>query len=515
MIRGMRWFPLVLVLSFAGGCTSAPDDDDSAEERVRRLGVARLADVADLLAGPEAGARAGEALAAVGDLDGDGFEDLVVGVPGWGDGAGGVQLWFGSAGGLVLRASLRGVAPGDAAGAAVAGIADVDGDGHPDLLVGAPGAGERDVLGTEPGDDDDSAVDPETATGQAAGAVYVVAGAGSLTGETSLADARAVLRGRPFECAGYAVAGVGDLDEDGVGDLVIGAPCRGSYRQFHAHLQAWMLFDGPGAAYIVSGAKTGEVSLSTGALVDVVGEELWDRTGRAVSGISDWNGDGLADVAVGAPDYFGAIWINPEAQARVFFLDGQLRGEVAVTEAFATAVGGCCGTAEIHDELGSVLSRHGSGLLVGAPGLDDFEVQGGAFDLRGPQSGTLDPWGVGDVITGPPQDTLSARAGTSLAAGFDLDCDGADDVALGAPDDRTGGVRSGAMRVAYGPLGGYTDLGSGGLVLLGAAGEGAGSAVAAGDFDGDGCDDLAVGAPANREAGTAAGGVWILSGTQE
>ena len=445
-----------------------------------------------LLPGPEAYAEAGASIAAPGDLNGDGFDDLAVGAPGLDNERGGVLIWFGSADGPVAGGTFTGLDLGDRAGHSLAAPGDADGDGSPDLLVGGPGWGEID-------DDND-----EASTLLAQGAAWLVTGSWAEGG--SLFDAAAMFTGEAAgDCVGRSVAAAGDVDGDGLGDLLIGAPCRGSYKEWHYHVQAWMLYDGPGAVYLVLGGAQGQVGLGD-ADARFTGERIWDRFGTAITGIDDQNGDGLPDLAVGSPDYYGAVWINQDARGRVFVFAGTGRGHVPFSHALAT-IGGGWGGPELHDELGKALAPVPGGFIAGAPALQDFQVQGGGFVLHGPLAGGLEAW-QGDVVIAPPQDYLSTRAGTAVLGDLDFDCDGVLDVVLGAPEEQELGPRSGTARVGYGPVVGYLDLGVEGLHLLGASSEQAGSALAAADLDGDGCEELLVGAPANREIGHAAGGVW-------
>jgi hypothetical protein len=475
------------------------DDDDDPDGRTRVEGTHDLEDVGVLLPGPEALAEAGTSLALLGDVNGDGYDDLAVGAPGLGDEAGGVVIQLGSPDGPVPGGTITGVAPGDRAGHAIAAAGDVDGDGFPDLLVGAPGAG---ALDDQQGD---------ASTHLATGAAYLVTG-GWLQGG-SLADAGATLLGDSLgECAGRSVAGAGDVDGDGLGDLLVGAPCRGSLKEFHQHVQAWMLFDGPGAVYLVLGGVSGELSLAE-ADARFDGERTWDRFGTSIVGVDDQDHDGLPDLAVGSPDYYGAVWINQDARGRIFVFSGAARGEVPFSHSLATVAGGWGGP-ELHDELGHTLAWTPGGLAAGAPGLQDFAVSGGGFVVHGPLAGASDAW-FGDVVVGPPQPNFATRAGTAVLADFDLDCDGVPDFALGAPEEQELGPRGGAVRVGYGPVTGYLDLGVQGLHAVGSGSEQAGAALESGDLDGDGCDELLVGSPANRTVGHAAGGVWWIEAPQE
>ena len=256
----------------------------------------------------------GAAVAGVGDVDADGFVDFAVGAPG-DDGAGFdsgmVRVFSGYDGSELL--TLRGGAPADHFGFALAAVGDYDLDGYADLAVGSPeahdgplddcgvvqvldgtngfelrrlvGAASHDNLGWSLG-----SVGDLTGDGFSELAVGVPGDdrAGNAAGRVSVHDLRAGsvayswLGGAPQDRFGTAVAGAGDVDRDGVFDVVVGVE-----------------HDDPngsdsGAAYVLSGSSGEEVFVWFG---DASGE----KTGAAVAGLGDVNGDGYGEVAVGAP----------------------------------------------------------------------------------------------------------------------------------------------------------------------------------------------------------------------
>jgi hypothetical protein len=225
------------------------------------------------LTGESGGDGAGTAAIFAGDLDGDGADDLAVGAPGHNDGGGyegAVYLYFGpdeGEGDLGGSAGMWiGEAGGDQAGASLAAAGDVNGDGYADVLLGAPG---------------------HDGSGDEAGAAYLLLG--PATGSHDLSDAAARLDGEGVEdFAGRAVAGVGDLNGDGTGDLAVGAPGH----------------DGggseAGAAYLLLGPVTGTRALSDAdAVIHGTGDDA--GLGGALSGAADMDADGRPDVLVGSP----------------------------------------------------------------------------------------------------------------------------------------------------------------------------------------------------------------------
>jgi hypothetical protein len=240
--------------------------------------------------GPEPVSRAGWSSARLGDMNGDGKSDIVVGAPLVAHNerifSGSVYVVYGkSSADTIDLASLgaRGLQiDGDAEGEiifggigwSVAGPGDVNGDGRADVLIGSTAA---DANGRE-----DS------------GSAYIVYGRGP--GTIDLATLRnrgfRINGASPFDYAGSSVAGAGDLNGDGRADLVISAEQSDQNGRADSG-SAYVVF-GRGTAKTIDLAKLGSRGLRLdGAAAD-------DLTSWSVAGVGDMNGDGQPDVLVGA-----------------------------------------------------------------------------------------------------------------------------------------------------------------------------------------------------------------------
>ena len=202
----------------------------------------------------------GSALAAPGDVDGDGVPDLLVGAWREGDEVGRAHVFSGATGAVIRTLTPPQPEPSMYLGFSVAGAGDVDGDGRADLLVGAYGASP----GSAP---------------NGAGRAYVFSGA---TGGVLLTLVSP--NQQQSGSFGYAVARLGDVNGDGRPDFVVGSSERTGESP-----------NGAGRAYIVSGADGS--ALHTLASPN---EEFGGGFGSFVAGIGDVDGDAVPDVAIGA-----------------------------------------------------------------------------------------------------------------------------------------------------------------------------------------------------------------------
>ena len=357
-------------------------------------------------------------LAAAGDMNADGFDDVVIGVP-WTDhnervNSGSAYLVYGKTDSGTVDLSTLGTSgvtidgadAKDEAGVAVAS-ADVDGDGTNDILVGAPFAG-------------DALPNP--------GKAYVVFG-GSLTSVIDLAlpfDGFAIEGARGRQVFGAAIAAAGDMNDDGLEEIVVGAPAD-SYRV-------------RSGAYIVVGKAThDEVDI---AADDWDGWEIRPRrrssVGHAVAGGSDFNGDGNPDVLIGDPDALGSKDWDSGAAYVIFGLPETSVVRVDELGGSGLRIERAGRLAKTGHSVAFVPDVNGDGraeAAVGSPSSSDFgEYETGRVDVvpGTNAAGSIDVRTSDDVVT--YVGSGSENAGISVAVAGDFAATGETLLAVGAPE---------------------------------------------------------------------------------
>jgi hypothetical protein len=385
------------------------------------------------------------------DLDGDGMSDLVFGAPGLSLGTEGsvgrvyvkrgpTSSAIGTAGDAEI--SYDGESGLDQLGYAILLPGDLDSDGHADLVVAAPGSDF------------------------ARGAVYVVPGGPGLMGSGSIARARYVFSGEGDDRFGASLA-AGDVDGDGDPDLIVGAP--GMIPSGFGH--AYVFFGGPG--FFGRAAGGGDIVIDA----DLPG----DQFGASLASGFDLDGDGFDDIAIGAP-----IHGDPGQGMAIGRVD-VFRGRADIPRFLSSGSADFVRAGEVEGgALGFALAAgfdadgNGMGdLAAGAPGRDSVHV----FLARPGYAGPFTP------------DRLEAGMGLfgfSLAAGRDITGDGVPDLVVGAPED--GGPSRGAAHIFEGRSNVRRVVFGSCFDEASCDAEGLGYTVGfAGDLDGDGLSDLAVG----------------------
>nr|WP_325252265.1 VCBS domain-containing protein [Amylibacter sp.] len=450
----------------------------------------------------------GTSVASAGDINGDGIDDILVGArnadPDGKNSAGTTYVVFGTrddrAAPVDLAAldgtngfSMNGTAEGDSFGVSVSSAGDVNGDGIDDLLIGANGV--------------------DVGRQSDAGKTYVIFG--SATGFAAHLDIEALdgTNGFGLEGAGYknssglAVSSAGDVNGDGISDMLIGAPTSGSGKK----------------AYVVYGSDTGfDANLNLGALDGTNGFALFasadaDLMGASVSSAGDVNGDGVDDFIVGASQshvddlsYVGKSYVvfgtesARTATLDVDSLDGTngfvlthfggsySRSGWAVSDA-GDMNGDGIGDLLVVDARSSVSGTTVSGLAYVVYGsTDPFDARVNLNQLDITEKVTVHYSGGGKKIS------------YSAVTSGDVNNDGIDDLLISANKFSPDGITyAGESFLVFGKAGGFTENvnlaeldGTNGFVFKGGvAYDHSGSAVSmSGDVNGDGVDDILIGA---------------------
>jgi hypothetical protein len=402
--------------------------------------------------GHQSGAAFGWSVASAGDVNGDGYSDVVVGAPTYDDGQadeGGAFLYLGSANGLAGTPHWSAEGDQDYAwfGNSVASAGDVNGDGYSDVVIGA--------YAYENGETDE-------------GRAFLYTGSPTGLSSTPAWTAESDQTSAYF---GWSVAGAGDVNGDGYADVVVGA-----YAYDNGQTDE-------GRAFLYLGSADG---LSVASAWSDEANQDGAFFGNSVATAGDVNGDGYADVIVGAPLYDDGE--TSEGAATVYL--GSSEG-LSVNPAWSAEGGEAI--ALFGWSVASAGDVNGDGyadVIVGAYGYTGGQTdEGRALVYLGSAAG-LSP--VQNWTVEGDQD--AAEFGTSVATGGDVNADGYSDVVVGAPWFDSGATDEGQAFVYLGSAIGprhnptATPQSNQSSAFLGR------SVAGAGDVNGDGYDDVITGA---------------------
>jgi hypothetical protein len=461
--------------------------------------------------GEDADDWSGYSVASAGDVNGDGYDDFLIGAYGDDDGgilAGQTYLILGRAAAdwgmdfdlSSADASFRGEDSYDRAGYSVASAGDVNGDGRDDFLIGAYGNGDG---------------------GSFAGQTYLILGraAADWGMDFDLSNADASFWGEDDQdLSGWSVASAGDVNGDGRDDFLIGA-----YGDEDGSADGWQPF--AGQTYLILGRAAADWGMDfdlSGADASFWGEDTGDYSGWSVASAGDVNGDGRDDFLIGAyGDDDGGSFAG-----QTYLILGRAAADWGMDFDLSNADASFWGE-DADDRSGYSVASAGD---VNGDGRDDFLI-GAYLDEDGGSSAgqsylvlgrAAADWGMDFDLSNADASFWGEDAGDysgrSVASAGDVNADGYDDFLIGAWGDDDGGADAGQTYLILGRAaadwGMDFDLSNADASFWGEdADDYSGFSVAsAGDVNGDGRDDFLIGAYGDDDGGSSAGQSYLLLG---
>ncbi|MBD3197563.1 MAG: hypothetical protein GF317_21090 [Candidatus Lokiarchaeota archaeon] len=443
----------------------------------------------------------GNSLSIIGDVNGDGFDDFMIGAgrnDDGGDLAGKAYLFFGKVSGWYnglnisqADASFIGENTWDRFTSSISGVGDVNGDGYDDFLIGAHYNNDG--------------------PGSNAGKCYLFFGKeNGWQRDFSCSQADASFIGEAdSDYLGNSVAGIGDVNGDGYDDFMIGS---GSNDE--GGLSA-------GKSYLFFGRETGwiqNVGCST-ANVSYIGESANDVSGKELSGVGDVNNDSYDDFLICADSNSdGGL-----SAGKVYLFFGKVSGwhNSIVSECGASFIG------EIsNDRLGSSTSGAGD---INGDGYDDFLIgaaynddgdgdnAGKSYLIFGKKTGWKRKLNCSEADASFMGESDSDFSGEAVSMVGDVNGDGYDDFLIGASSNDDGGLSAGKSYLFFGEENGWernincsqadaSFIGENSVIQFGE------SLSGVGDVNGDDLDDMMISAQLNDEGGTDSGKVYLFFG---
>ena len=407
--------------------------------------------------GDREGAYFGTSVAGAGDVNGDEYDDVIVGAPDYDNSLGGegaVFVYYGSATGLSTKPDwvVESNQANAAFGTSVATAGDVNNDGFDDVIVGAPGYSNVETN---------------------EGAVFIYYGStnGPITTPNWRVESNQIDAG-----LGWSVATAGDVNDDNYDDVIVGAP---NYDTIERN---------EGAAFVYYGSDAG---LKATDYWSVKFNQKDATFGWSVGTAGDVNNDGYADVIVGAPKYDNPEGIDNNAGVAFVYLGASPK--LSTTSSWnAKSIQDGANLGWSVATAGDVNADGCDDIIVGAPGYSSsLANEGAAFVYFG-----IDKKGLSATANWTVEaDQENAGFGWSVATAGDVNADGFAEVIVGAPWHRNGQTDQGAAFVYHGSASGLSSTFNWSSESNQEYSYFGYSVATAGDVNKDGYSDVVIGAP--------------------